>query len=122
MLLSIRIRSAFIKQRDTAVTGMARFVRYRTEPFTATICSEKRGFRPIGADSSQKRLLLLLDRFVRPTRDYPAASADDYRSVAAEIIELAAQCSLPEVRNELLEIAERFRRMADWRERGEAEG
>ena len=43
-------------------------------------------------------------------------SAEYYRRVAAEIERLAEQSQTPEVRRELLELAERFRRMADRRE------
>lgn len=39
-----------------------------------------------------------------------------YRRVAAEIEQLAAQSHIPEIRRELLHLAERFRRMADHRE------
>jgi hypothetical protein len=45
----------------------------------------------------------------RPSTDY-------YRRVAAEIAQLAEQSHTPEVRRELLDLAERFRRMADRRE------
>ena len=43
-------------------------------------------------------------------------SAEYYRSVAAEIERLAGQSQTPEVRRELLELAERFKRMAGRRE------
>jgi len=39
-----------------------------------------------------------------------------YRRIAAEIEELAAQSRIPEVHRELLDLAERFRRMAGHRE------
>jgi hypothetical protein len=39
-----------------------------------------------------------------------------YRRVASEIEALAAHSQIPEVRRELLELAERFRRMAEHRE------
>jgi hypothetical protein len=45
-------------------------------------------------------------------------SAEYYRRMASEIEELAAQSQLPEVRRELRELAERFRRMAERREQG----
>ncbi len=45
-------------------------------------------------------------------------SAEYYRRIAAEIEQLAEQSQLPEVRRELRELAERFRRMAQRRERG----
>jgi hypothetical protein len=41
-----------------------------------------------------------------------------YRRMAAEVEELAKQSVSPEVRRELLELAERFRRMAERREQG----
>lgn len=37
-----------------------------------------------------------------------------YRQIAKEIRELASTAQLPEVRRELLELAERFERMAAW--------
>lgn len=40
-----------------------------------------------------------------------------YRRVAAEIEALAQQSQVPEVRRELLDLAARFKRMADRRER-----
>ena len=43
-------------------------------------------------------------------------SAQYYRRVAAEIVQLAEQSQSPEVRRELLELAERFKRMAERRE------
>jgi len=43
-------------------------------------------------------------------------SAEYYRRVAAEIERLAGQSQTPEVRRELLELAERFKRMAGRRE------
>lgn len=42
-------------------------------------------------------------------------SAEYYRRVAAEITELAGQSHTPEVRRELLDLAERFKRMAERR-------
>ena len=48
----------------------------------------------------------------------PRPSAEYYRRIAAEIEELAAQSQLPEVRRELLDLAERFRRMAERRAQG----
>ncbi|HEX3881250.1 MAG TPA: hypothetical protein VHW66_01195 [Stellaceae bacterium] len=38
-----------------------------------------------------------------------------YRRIAAEIEALAAQSHIPDVRRELLDLARRFRRMADHR-------
>jgi hypothetical protein len=43
-------------------------------------------------------------------------SAEHYRRVAAEIVQLAEHSHTPEVRRELLDLAERFKRMADRRE------
>ena len=43
-------------------------------------------------------------------------SAQYYRRIAVEIEELAAESHLPETRRELCELAERFRRMARYRE------
>lgn len=43
-------------------------------------------------------------------------SVEYYRRVAAEIGRLAEQSQNPEVRRELLDLAERFKRMADRRE------
>lgn len=43
-------------------------------------------------------------------------SAGYYRRVAAEIMRLAEQSHTPEVRRELLDLAERFKRMAEHRE------
>jgi hypothetical protein len=43
-------------------------------------------------------------------------SAEHYRRVAAEIERLAEQSHTPEVRRELLDLAKRFKRMADRRE------
>ncbi|HWD57552.1 MAG TPA: hypothetical protein VG308_04685 [Stellaceae bacterium] len=48
----------------------------------------------------------------------PRPSAEYYRSVAAEIDALAEQSRVPEVQRELRVLAERFRRMAERRERG----
>lgn len=45
----------------------------------------------------------------RPTAEY-------YRRVAAELERLAAQSQSPDIRRELLDLAERFKRMADRRE------
>lgn len=47
----------------------------------------------------------------RPTATY-------YRRMAAEVEHLAQQAQSAEVRRELLELAERFRRMAERREQG----
>jgi hypothetical protein len=47
----------------------------------------------------------------RPTAAY-------YRRMAAEVEQLAQQALSTEIRRELLEIAERFRRMAERREHG----
>jgi hypothetical protein len=47
----------------------------------------------------------------RPTAEY-------YRRIAGEIEQLAQQSQLPEVRRELLDLAERFRRMAERRDQG----
>ena len=47
----------------------------------------------------------------RPTADY-------YRQVAGEIEALAQQSQMPEMKRELLDLAERFRRMAERRDRG----
>ncbi|HUC10669.1 MAG TPA: hypothetical protein VL985_09630 [Stellaceae bacterium] len=44
-------------------------------------------------------------------------TAEYYRNVADEIRQLAERSQLPEVRRELLELAERFRRMAEHVER-----
>jgi hypothetical protein len=44
-------------------------------------------------------------------------TAEYYRQMATEIERLARQAQSAEVRRELLEIAERFRRMAERRER-----
>jgi hypothetical protein len=44
----------------------------------------------------------------RPTADY-------YRRMAAEIEQLAEQAQSPEMRHELRQLAERFRRMAERR-------
>jgi hypothetical protein len=49
-----------------------------------------------------------------PSDDRP--SAEYYRRVAAEIEALAKHSQSPELRRELLDLAERFRRMADRRE------
>ncbi|HZK91861.1 MAG TPA: hypothetical protein VFC56_17095 [Stellaceae bacterium] len=46
----------------------------------------------------------------------PRPSAAYYRRIAAEIDRLAEQSQLPETRRELLDLAERFRRMAERRE------
>jgi hypothetical protein len=43
-------------------------------------------------------------------------SAEYYRRVCAEIEQLAEQSQNPELRHELLDLAERFRRMAERRE------
>lgn len=51
----------------------------------------------------------------RPTADY-------YRRMAAEVEELAQQSLLPEVRRDMLELAERFRRMAERREQNIGQG
>jgi len=45
-------------------------------------------------------------------------SAAYYRRMASEIEQFAQQSQLSEVRRELLELAERFRRMAERREQG----
>jgi hypothetical protein len=47
----------------------------------------------------------------------PRPSAEYYRRVAAEIEQLAEQSQTPDVRRELLDLAERFRRMAERRDR-----
>jgi hypothetical protein len=47
----------------------------------------------------------------------PRPTADYYRRVATELEELAAQTQSPDVRRELLDLADRFRRMAARRER-----
>jgi HAMP domain-containing protein len=44
-------------------------------------------------------------------------NADYYRRIAKQIRELAERAQFPEVRTELLELAERFRRMAVYVER-----
>ncbi|HEY1797910.1 MAG TPA: hypothetical protein VGG57_17485 [Stellaceae bacterium] len=44
-------------------------------------------------------------------------SAEYYRRVAAEIARLAEQSQTPEVRRELVDLARRFTRMAERRER-----
>jgi hypothetical protein len=49
-------------------------------------------------------------------RDARRPSAAYYRQVAAEIVELAQTTRQPELRRELLEFAERFRRMANYAE------
>jgi hypothetical protein len=46
----------------------------------------------------------------------PRPSAEYYRRVAAEIEELAERTQLPDVRAELLDLAKRFRRMAERRD------
>ena len=40
-------------------------------------------------------------------------TAEHYRNIANEIRQLAERCHLPEVRHELLGLAERFQRMAE---------
>lgn len=60
------------------------------------------------AEASVKRLDLMSDD--RPSTAY-------YRRVADEIEQLAGQSHTPEVRRELLDLARRFRRMAERRER-----
>jgi hypothetical protein len=52
----------------------------------------------------------------------PRPSADYYRRIAAEIDALAEQSAQPEVRRELQNLAERFRRMAARRERQHRDG
>jgi hypothetical protein len=47
----------------------------------------------------------------------PRPSAGYYRQVAAEIEQLAERSQTPDVRRELLDLAERFRRMAEHRDR-----
>jgi hypothetical protein len=49
-------------------------------------------------------------------RNVRLPSAAYYRQVSADIIELAKTTRQPELRRELLEFAERFRRMADYAE------
>jgi hypothetical protein len=44
--------------------------------------------------------------------DLARAAAAHYRQLAAEIVELARRAQLHEVRRELLDLAEAFRRMA----------
>jgi hypothetical protein len=44
-------------------------------------------------------------------------TADEYRRIASEIEALAEQTLSPEVRRELRQLAERFRRMAQRRDR-----
>jgi hypothetical protein len=44
-------------------------------------------------------------------------SADYYRSVAGELERLAGETRSPDIQRELRELAERFRRMAERRER-----
>jgi hypothetical protein len=51
----------------------------------------------------------------------PRPSAEYYRRVAAEIEQLAERSQLPDVRRELLDLAERFRRMAERRDRGDSD-
>ena len=51
----------------------------------------------------------------------PRPSAEYYRRVAAEIEQLAERSQLPDVRRDLLDLAERFRRMAERRDRGDSE-
>ena len=51
----------------------------------------------------------------------PRPSAEYYRRVAAEIEQLAERSQLPDVRRELLDLAERFRRMAERRDRGDGD-
>jgi len=46
--------------------------------------------------------------------DEQEPTAAYYRKVAGEITELAQKSQLPDVQRELLELAERFRRMADY--------
>jgi hypothetical protein len=47
---------------------------------------------------------------LRPTAEY-------YRRIAAEVALLAERSQLPDIRRELLDLAERFRRMAERRDR-----
>jgi len=45
--------------------------------------------------------------------DAPLPSAEYYRAVAEEIRQFAERSQLPDVRRELLDLAERFERMAE---------
>ena len=56
-----------------------------------------------------------------PEMSDPRPSAEYYRRVAAEIEELAERTQLPEVRAELLDLAERFRRVAERRDSNAAD-
>ena len=49
----------------------------------------------------------------------PRPTAEYYRRIAGEIEQLAERSQLPDIRRELLDLAERFRRMAERRERGD---
>lgn len=52
----------------------------------------------------------------------PRPRAAYYRRIAGEIEALAEQSRLPEVKRELRELAERFRRMADRRDQADGKG
>ena len=64
---------------------------------------------------------MLLRRGTAPTRDgmtdESLPTADYYRKVAGEIRAQAEEAQLPEVRRELLDLAERFERMAQFVEK-----
>ena len=49
--------------------------------------------------------------------DEPLPNADYYRRIAVQIVELAGKAQHPEVRVQLLELAQRFGRMAAFVER-----
>jgi hypothetical protein len=51
----------------------------------------------------------------------PRPSPEYYRRVAAEIEQLAERSQLPNIRHELLDLAERFRRMARHRDHGDSQ-
>jgi hypothetical protein len=61
------------------------------------------------------------ERYGTTVMSDPRPSAEYYRRVAAEIEQLAERSQLPDVRRELLDLAERFRRMAERRDRGDSD-
>jgi hypothetical protein len=76
--------------------------------------------RHIGHSKALQILYVFSDGFGGGGRDPMSddrPSAEYYRRVAAEIEQLARQSQNPEVRRELLDLARRFQRMADRRER-----